>query len=174
MNKISLKEFIEIYDNSDEFNIDDYVKHDYVSIEDKINKIYQILGFGKEYQDEDIRPMKSIVEYIVFNLMKIDMFTYIEIDFGDATGEYDWLQERDLFTKFYEYINKDELKQFDLVVTKAKKDYNRINHSIESYANRQVNKLLSLAKPIIDIIEEEFKKEQLKENSSNTDVDNVK
>lgn len=171
MKKISVKEFIDIYDNSDSFNFVNYLREKYVPVEEKITIIEKLVETKNSRVKEDDEIFNYVAGYVSEKLLIIDMFTCIDIDFGNATEEYNLLQERNIFKSFCNYINPDELDEFKTLLSLSEKDYYNNNYMVQSFIMKQLDKVLEVGKPFLDAIYEDLKKHGLEDllNANNNE-----
>lgn len=109
---MTLNEFIELYDKSQEYEIEVV---DYIPYVDKVSLCKSIID-NTTNVDIDNFDIDSSYRNVLYKLSLIDLYTNIDVDFDNIFNQYDLLERRILTQEIIDFIPQEELFRFDMIM----------------------------------------------------------
>lgn len=158
MDRISVKDFVDLFEAKDSFDVSKYISNEYIPYEQKGTMIIKLIELcGRDIEDKG-KLYYNRVSMNLFNILtKIDMFTNVKINWENAIEEYDMLQEHDLIRLLLDKVNRKELKEYDTIFELASKDFYDNNYSAVNYFDRYMDSFVKGIAPFLDKVWEDMK-----------------
>ena len=111
------------------------------------------------YQKDEVTGMKNLhitstIEYVLFKMSLIDIYTAVKVDFKNVMDEYDTLKENDLLGFLLFVIHEHEYKEFERILEMTKEDCLKNEYHAGAYiANRIQDISLALGTTLAPLLE---------------------
>lgn len=88
---------------------------EYIPFEKKVDVCRAIID-DTTHDSEDNFLMNSAFRNVMYRMVLIDVYTNIDIDFGNITGEFDVLESKGLVDYLLSFIPSEEINRFDTIM----------------------------------------------------------
>lgn len=154
-NKMSVKEFINKYNALENNKLkEDFIKLNiisrYIPYENKITTCEKIIEssyytktVNNSVESKKIR-INSPCKYMLYRLNIINNYTTMKIDFKNSLEEFNLLNKSGLISIVMEFISKEELEEFDMVLDMIEKDFIANEYETKAFISGQVERFSEL------------------------------
>lgn len=151
-----IKEYKQITrtENKDIF-IKNHIKNTYVGIDKKINICNKIVKSANyiDIEGQKLYRSSSVVEFVLFELSIISLYTDIEVDFSnEIQNQFDALDELDLIDKITGFIDEKEYQKMKTILNMVKSDLYENERSLAGYMDKKIGFLDIITKPLSEMI----------------------
>lgn len=137
-NKITVKEFINMINSSEQDIKNILIKRTYVPFAEKVNAAKA--GIQKyNLQNEDIIT-DTPMTYLCYVATILRLYTNLDISSTETDKDYDLLQENGLVEFIFELLS-DDLKEFQSIFDMCKEDFRANYLSAPGFVQKQINKI---------------------------------
>ena len=122
---------------------DHLVVESYVSIMTKINTCENLIhNTMQDIEDDKIKgfKMNTPVMYIIYSLQLVNLYTNLIVDFSNAAGTFDALNESGSLSEILKKIPESETKEFAEIRDMVQKDFLSNKFNIYNFAEEQITK----------------------------------
>ena len=145
---MTVKNFIEEYiKNNDTSIIKKHITYEYLPFVKKCNLCERIIKSTYYKKNEDGTSkfyVDSVAKHMLFNLVVVDTYTDIDIDFNRAADEYDLLEEHGLFELIASLISERELSELMNILDMKEKDVIANEYEPHAFISSQIERFGSL------------------------------
>ena len=121
---------------------------------------------------EKVPKINRSSQYIMSDLMLVDLYTNIKINFAKGAFQYDKLVESGLINYVLENVPESEVKEFEMLIDYKYEEYYQKYFSMKSYVDSKLNDLELVINTLTDMIATTLSK--IDEKKLNRLVDKIK
>ena len=156
--KYTLKEFLKECKTNGLPNLKDVLNIDYIPYIKKAEICAKIVNQAYYQKDEVTGTKKlhitSTIDYVLFKMSLIDMYTVVKVDFKNVMDEYDTLKKKRLLDFLLGAIDKEEYNEFEYILKMTKEDCLKNEYHAGAYiANRIQDISLALGTTLAPVLE---------------------
>lgn len=155
--KYTVKEFVEKYDeaSNQQSLLNKCVVNKYVPFAEKIGKVDALIESTLYNKETKTINANSAARYVLYQMMLVDCYTDIRINFDKVIDEYDMLNSRRITDAIIgSLIPPEEIKEFSFLVDVKVNDINTNVYDIHNYVDNKFETLKLFFQPLIDKISE--------------------
>lgn len=175
-------DFIREYDEAEKSGLDDEIirKHmndEYVLFEDKVDAAKAIVDACYWNTEEDdfgnsrsVLNINSILKYYLTHMVILELFTDLERSFDgkQMLDDFNELNRRGIFKKIKQYINPDELSEFNTILQMICDDVIANEYENHAFVRKQVTRISDLFINVLRPVLEELDYEKIKNDLINS------